>query len=150
MSKHRPLPDFVRVRATPEEIAEWRNSDARLAPTRIAEKRTPGVYRVQCLDCEARIWGSGLGIGSHRRSCRPVRVERQVTASEVQFTDEIMCDGERMKVTSAHVGGTRVYVRGVVNRVLTHLSVRAEAKTMVLDPDAVVTVYRITTKEKKS
>jgi len=46
---------FRRVSATAEERATY-------------GKRAPAVYRLECLECGARIWGSGLGIGSHRRS----------------------------------------------------------------------------------
>lgn len=28
------------------------------------------VYRLACLACGQRIWGSGLGCGAHRRACK--------------------------------------------------------------------------------
>ena len=31
--------------------------------------RSPAVYRLACLTCRERIWGSGLGIGAHRKGC---------------------------------------------------------------------------------
>lgn len=31
--------------------------------------RNISVFRVECRDCGKRIWGSGLGIGSHNRAC---------------------------------------------------------------------------------
>lgn len=51
--------DFVRVSPTKYEIEEHIRRYG----------REPGVYRVQCVRCGKRIWGSGLGIGSHRRGC---------------------------------------------------------------------------------
>ena len=57
----RPAPDGFRyVTPTPEEVAEWRRTHRR---------RPAPVYRLACIGCGKRIWGSGLGIGSHRRSC---------------------------------------------------------------------------------
>lgn len=53
-------PGFRQVRATPEEIAEYRKSHRGFAPA---------VYRSECLVCGRRIWHSGIGVGSHRRSC---------------------------------------------------------------------------------
>lgn len=48
---------YRRVSATPEEVA-----------AEVARKgHRPAVYRGQCLTCGARIWLSGLGIGSHER-----------------------------------------------------------------------------------
>lgn len=52
--------DFRRVAATAAELVEWREAHA---------GRYPSVYRVQCRACGKRLWGSGLGIGSHRRAC---------------------------------------------------------------------------------
>jgi hypothetical protein len=49
------------VTATPEEIAEFK---------RRHQGFPPGVYRLECRACGRRIWGSGLGVGSHRRACK--------------------------------------------------------------------------------
>jgi hypothetical protein len=54
------LVGFRRVKATPEELADY---------LRRSHGHRPGVYRVECLDCGKRMWGSGLGIGSHRKAC---------------------------------------------------------------------------------
>jgi hypothetical protein len=55
------LPDFTRVKPTEEENAAYaRNHGGR---------RHASVYRLKCDWCGKRIWGSGLGIGSHRRAC---------------------------------------------------------------------------------
>lgn len=29
----------------------------------------PTSYRLRCMTCRERIWGSGLGIGAHRKGC---------------------------------------------------------------------------------
>lgn len=54
--------DFVRVAILPEEMAEWRAKN----PTR---PNGPGVYRIRCVYCGKRYWGSGIAIGSHRKAC---------------------------------------------------------------------------------
>jgi hypothetical protein len=51
---------FQRVLATTKELAEWRAHTGRPYPS---------VHRVACLACGRRLWGSGLGIGAHRRAC---------------------------------------------------------------------------------
>lgn len=53
--------DFLRVHPTGDEIAEWRRKNP--------ERRYPSVYRVECLACGKRIWGSGIAIGAHRKVC---------------------------------------------------------------------------------
>lgn len=55
---YRPHEGFRRVAATQEEIAAWRSSH---------NGRHPSQHRLECETCHTRIWGSGLGIGSHRR-----------------------------------------------------------------------------------
>lgn len=50
---------FRRVSPTAEEVA---------ALTAKQGGRRPAVYRGECEVCGARIWLSGLGIGSHNRS----------------------------------------------------------------------------------
>lgn len=52
--------DFERVSATPEEAEAWKLTH---------KGHRPSVYRVRCQACGKRLWGSGLGIGSHRRAC---------------------------------------------------------------------------------
>ena len=52
---------FKRVRETQEELADYKAKHSGW---------TPGsVYMLECLGCGKRIWGSGIGIGSHRRAC---------------------------------------------------------------------------------
>lgn len=50
---------YRRVSPTAEERAAYL--------TRKPGARGAAVYRLECLTCGARIWGSGLGIGSHER-----------------------------------------------------------------------------------
>lgn len=54
--------DFVRVTPTPAEVAEYQRKHASARYI-----RRPAVYRVMCRYCGKRMWGSGMGIGSHRR-----------------------------------------------------------------------------------
>jgi hypothetical protein len=71
MNVHR----YQRVVATAEEIAAF-----------VAKKGyEPVVYRVQCSNCGARLWGSGLGIGAHDRSrkCREFDPSAPATAPAV-------------------------------------------------------------------
>lgn len=70
--------DFRRVTATAEELEEWRVKHARRVHGGWSGLR-PSVYRVECLECGARIWGSGMGIGSHRRKHRRERDEHYAT-----------------------------------------------------------------------
>jgi hypothetical protein len=59
-TKIRTAPGVTRVKATPEENADWR-------------VKRPGTYpphRVQCDACGKRMWLSGIGLGSHRRACK--------------------------------------------------------------------------------
>lgn len=60
-SSRRQIEGFRRVAATQEEIQAWRDAH---------NGRYPSVGRVRCLGCDKRLWGSGLGIGAHRRACR--------------------------------------------------------------------------------
>jgi hypothetical protein len=53
------MSDYERVRPTPEEVADFRRRKGYL----------PSVHRVRCTLCGRRYWGSGIGIGSHRRAC---------------------------------------------------------------------------------
>jgi hypothetical protein len=53
--------DYVRVKHTPEEFAEWRKRHNYAPP-----------HRVACKKCGKRYWLSGLAVGSHRRACRPL------------------------------------------------------------------------------
>jgi hypothetical protein len=67
-------PDGFRyVTATREENAEWRAK----------HKRHTSQYRLVCTACGKRIWGSGLGIGAHRRACPGHPVEVAPVAVEV-------------------------------------------------------------------
>ena len=50
---------YTRVTPTPTETANYRRKHGRPA----------AVYRVECDACGRRLWGSGLGIGSHNRAC---------------------------------------------------------------------------------
>lgn len=57
--------EFTRVQPTEAEVRAYRkraygSPDARFSPA---------VYRVVCNRCGKRIWKSGIGVGSHRRSC---------------------------------------------------------------------------------
>jgi hypothetical protein len=54
-------PEYQRVPATEAELAAYRRKYG---------ERPPSVYRVRCTICGLRFWGSGMGIGSHRRSAR--------------------------------------------------------------------------------
>ncbi len=56
----KPPEDFRRVAPTQQEVREYRRTHANYPPA---------VYRVQCLACGKRLWGSGIGIVSHRRHC---------------------------------------------------------------------------------
>jgi hypothetical protein len=49
---------FTRVTPTPEEIRSYEIEH---------DDFPPAVYRVSCDQCGKRLWGSGLGLGSHRR-----------------------------------------------------------------------------------
>lgn len=51
---------FTNVPATVEEIVAYKEKHSGWYPS---------VNRVVCNRCGKRMWGSGLGIGSHRRSC---------------------------------------------------------------------------------
>lgn len=53
-------PDFIIVRASPAEIDDFKTKHG----------FKPSSYRVKCRYCDKRLWGSGLGIGSHRRACK--------------------------------------------------------------------------------
>lgn len=55
-------PGWREVKPTELELAAW----AAKHPNRPGR---PG-YRVQCKGCDARIWLSGIAVGSHRRRCR--------------------------------------------------------------------------------
>lgn len=52
---------FRYVNATPEEWQERLDK---------GYARGGRVYRLACLACGQRIWGSGLGCGAHRRACK--------------------------------------------------------------------------------
>jgi hypothetical protein len=52
---------YVRVSPTKEEIDAFRKSHSGFRPS---------VNRFVCRDCGKRLWGSGLGIGSHNRACK--------------------------------------------------------------------------------
>lgn len=54
--------DFAKVAPTVKELADWRK--------RNPGRAWPSVNRVECISCHRRIWGSGLGIGAHRRACK--------------------------------------------------------------------------------
>jgi hypothetical protein len=56
-------PHFKRVQATPEEVAQYKVKHGGWQPH---------VYRLECRYTGKRIWGSGLGIGSHTRACKGV------------------------------------------------------------------------------
>jgi hypothetical protein len=72
-----PHPAYRRVSATPEEIAGY----LRKHPG----QRHPAVYRVECRACGKRIWGSGMGIGSHNRACPgPERTVYRIYCDDVR------------------------------------------------------------------
>jgi hypothetical protein len=54
-------PDVREVRATPEELADWRK--------RYPRRANHPPYRVECRRCGTRMWLSGIGLGAHRRKC---------------------------------------------------------------------------------
>jgi hypothetical protein len=56
-----PPQGFRYVGCTAEELEDYRKKH---------NGRRPSVYRLECF-CGKRIWGSGLGIGAHRRVCFP-------------------------------------------------------------------------------
>ena len=62
----RTVEQYTRVSPTPEEVIAYRESHG---------GHTPSVYRYRCDECGKRVWGSGLGIGSHTRACRKARWE---------------------------------------------------------------------------
>ena len=49
--------------------------DEEINAYRRKHKRHPTQYRLACVACGKRIWGSGLGIGAHRRACPGHAVE---------------------------------------------------------------------------
>jgi hypothetical protein len=53
--------DFRRVTPTLAEMNGWQAQHPR--------RPQPSVYRVECLSCGKRIWGSGIAIGAHRKAC---------------------------------------------------------------------------------
>ena len=53
--------DFERVPAHELTVSQYRKKN---------NGRYPSVYRVRCKRCGKELWGSGLGIGSHRRACK--------------------------------------------------------------------------------
>lgn len=60
--KHRrgdPPRGFLYAVPTADEVAAYQAK----------HRHAPSVYRLICEACHARIWGSGLGTGSHRRRC---------------------------------------------------------------------------------
>lgn len=57
---HKGPADFDRTFPTREEMADWLGS----------HRYPPSVYRVVHRPCGKRLWGSGLGIGAHRRACK--------------------------------------------------------------------------------
>jgi hypothetical protein len=59
---YEPPAGFTRVGVTAEELAEYRRTHSGHYPERI--------HRLKCDRCDKVIWGSGLGIGSHRRACK--------------------------------------------------------------------------------
>lgn len=69
--------DFYRTTPTTQEVDEFRRSH---------NGRNPRVYRVVCKACGKRMWGSGLGVGSHRRACpgSAPKVERPLVATVVE------------------------------------------------------------------
>jgi hypothetical protein len=58
-------PTYERVNPTDAELAKYRAKNA---------GRLPSAYRVRCRACGRRIWGSGMGIGSHNRACKGGKV----------------------------------------------------------------------------
>jgi hypothetical protein len=72
------LGDFDRVVPRENEIAAYVKANG----------RQPAVYRMECVSCGKRVWGSGTGIGSHRRAChgkpKPKRdLDRRPTVDEI-------------------------------------------------------------------
>jgi hypothetical protein len=60
MRTRTPPSGFRYVTATHEETEEYR---------RTHNHRYPAMYRLECISCGKRIWGSGIGTGAHRRAC---------------------------------------------------------------------------------
>ena len=56
----RAIINYTRVLATDAEVEEFKKKHNGFHP---------GIYRLKCKTCGKRIWGSGLGVGSHNRAC---------------------------------------------------------------------------------
>lgn len=78
--------DFTHVTPTQAEIDDYVRRNG----------RRPSQYRVACAYCGTRIWGSGLGIGSHRRACsymskmQPVALDVHVVLGVMPGDDEVV------------------------------------------------------------
>ncbi len=71
---------YTAVAATPEEIAIWR--------TKNPNRPQPSTRRLRCDSCGHRIWGSGLGIGSHNRSKKCAAIQAAPNAQRVAAVEQ--------------------------------------------------------------
>ena len=63
VSRHRKAPEGFRYSmATREELQDYMDSHNGRTPPR-------NVRHVTCRACGKRMWGSGIGIGAHRKAC---------------------------------------------------------------------------------
>jgi hypothetical protein len=58
---HSPPGGFRYVHPSDDEKEAWRKH---------YKGKSLRMYRLECVACGKRIWGSGIGIGSHRRACK--------------------------------------------------------------------------------
>jgi hypothetical protein len=70
---------FKRVKPTVAEFVEYVTRNG----------HEPRVHRVECQRCGKRVWGSGLGTGSHNRAC----VKRHEAAVNAEIERNIGTDG---------------------------------------------------------
>lgn len=74
---------YTAVAATAAEFAAWRAKNP--------NRPQPSTRRLQCNWCGQRIWGSGMGVGSHNRSKKcaatqaPPKVQQVVTVERFQL-----------------------------------------------------------------
>ena len=85
---------YKRVSPTPEEVTEHvRKHGGR-----------PRTYRYECKDCGKRIWGSGLGVGSHTRACDKKLYAARIAARTVGTVTEdgaVSIDDDAIKTLAA-------------------------------------------------
>jgi hypothetical protein len=64
---------FLWATPTPDEVADWKRHYNGTAPRQ---------KRLVCEDCGTRIWGSGIGVGSHRRACPQTHRKKHLAAKK--------------------------------------------------------------------